>query len=326
MKRNFKKICSLLVVISIVLSMGAISFAEQKVVSVFVDGVQLSFDVNPIIYEGRTLVPMRLIFEALGAKVDWIDETKTAVGVKDGIKIEISINDKKLIKNGEAIELDVPAMLISSRTLVPVRAISESFGCEVGWDGELYKVTITGKNTGASLSEKELEELAKLDAELNQGFKEIVLPKLASVAKDDMKSYIQSKNEDGLKLIDLFYEFTYATAIEAIKGVDIEIGTPDDAAKLVLKYQALIEKAGYSPKEKFVSTFEATPSGKSIIVLEFKDNSGFAAITALEEIRYFVSDKKDSSFSEIKGETKEVIGKTGENKEKFIESVDSALN
>ena len=89
-KTVLKRICAFILVLSTVLSLGVISFAQDKVVTVVVDGKMLEFDVNPVIYEGRTLVPMRLIFESLGAEVTWIDATKTAVGVKGDIKIEIS--------------------------------------------------------------------------------------------------------------------------------------------------------------------------------------------------------------------------------------------
>ncbi len=94
----------------------------------------------------RTLVPMRAIFEALGAEVEWENETQTATATKDGIKVSVTIDSNRMQKNGEEIKLDVPARLVGdSRTLVPLRAVSEAFGCQVEWDEELQRVDIYTK-------------------------------------------------------------------------------------------------------------------------------------------------------------------------------------
>ena len=111
-------------------------------IKVIVNGVELSFDQPPIIENGRTLVPLRAIFEALGADVEWEQSTQTVTAVRDDITVTLTIGSNILIKNGEEIELDVPAQLIGGRTLVPVRAVAESFGAEVGWDQSTRTVTI----------------------------------------------------------------------------------------------------------------------------------------------------------------------------------------
>ena len=103
-------------------------------ITVNVNGKNLSLDQNCVIVKDRTLVPLRAIFEALGADVDWDDATSTVTAVKDGKKISLTIGDKTLIAGGEAKTLDVPPQLIGSRTLVPVRAVSESLGANVNWD------------------------------------------------------------------------------------------------------------------------------------------------------------------------------------------------
>lgn len=116
-------------------------------VSVILNGTKIDFDVQPQIINGRTLVPMRKIFEELGAVVDWEDSTQTAIGTKGDITIKISINDYTLYKNGVPNVLDVPAQLIDSRTLVPIRAISESFGCSVEWEPISQSVLISTYTT-----------------------------------------------------------------------------------------------------------------------------------------------------------------------------------
>lgn len=107
--------------------------ADEGEITVWLDGEMFDFDVPPVIEEGRTLVPMRVIFEALGAKVDWQQDTYTAVAVKGDTKIEITVDNTVMYKNESEIVLDVPARLIDDRTLVPVRAVSESFNAKVDW-------------------------------------------------------------------------------------------------------------------------------------------------------------------------------------------------
>lgn len=100
-------------------------------------------DCLPYIKSDRTMVPMRAIFEALGAEITWDDTTKTAIGVKDGVEVKITIGENVLYKNGEAIDLDCAAEITNDRTMVPVRAISEAFGCTVNWNDETKTVEIT---------------------------------------------------------------------------------------------------------------------------------------------------------------------------------------
>ena len=114
----------------------------NKEIEVFVDGKKLEFDVAPIIVDDRTLVPMRAIFENLGAKVEWFGETRTVVAKTDDVLVSLQIGSKLMYKNNIPTELEVPAMLHNSRTLVPLRAVSEAFGKTVEWNAQKRTVTI----------------------------------------------------------------------------------------------------------------------------------------------------------------------------------------
>lgn len=114
----------------------------NKEIEVFVDGKKLEFDVDPIIVNGRTLVPMRAIFEALGAKVEWYGDTQTVTAKISDTLISLKIGDNKLYKNGIETELEASPVLYNGRTLVPVRAVSESFERNVEWDEKTRTVTI----------------------------------------------------------------------------------------------------------------------------------------------------------------------------------------
>lgn len=116
--------------------------SEKREITVVVDGEELALDAEPIIENGRTLVPMRVIFEALGAKVDWNQETQTATGEKAGVKVSITVGSDKMTVGCAEKELDCAAKNVNGRTLVPVRAIAEAFGAKVSLDNEARRVTI----------------------------------------------------------------------------------------------------------------------------------------------------------------------------------------
>lgn len=123
---------------------------EQEVVNnsgdilVTVNGKFLVFvDQKPVIVGDRTLVPLRAIFETLGADVGWDDLTKTVTANRDDLTVSLAIGSDKLYVNGAEKIIDVPAQIINSRTMVPIRAIAESFGCKVDWNDKNKSVIIT---------------------------------------------------------------------------------------------------------------------------------------------------------------------------------------
>jgi len=111
---------------------------------IFINGKKIKSDVLPKIIDGRTLVPARAIFEAMGAEVDWEEETKTVLINMNNTIISVRIGDKTISVNGKVKEIDVPAQIVNERTLVPLRAISESSGFDVDWDARNKAVIIEG--------------------------------------------------------------------------------------------------------------------------------------------------------------------------------------
>lgn len=111
-------------------------------VELYVNGDKLQTDVNPTIVSGRTLVPLRSIFEALGAEVYWDNNTQTATATKGGIAVKVSINSTTAYVNNISKVLDVPAQIIDSRTMVPARFVSEALNARVIWDSSTQTVYI----------------------------------------------------------------------------------------------------------------------------------------------------------------------------------------
>ena len=132
----------LLVVILAVMMLATAAFAAD--ITVTLNGEAIDFaDQAPAIVEGRTLVPLRAIFEALGASVEWDQATKTVSSTLGEDSISLSVGSTTLVKNGEDITLDVPAQIINSRTMVPARAIAEAYGVGVEWDAATRTVVLT---------------------------------------------------------------------------------------------------------------------------------------------------------------------------------------
>ncbi len=128
-----------------------------KPILVNYNGNNITFDQQPIIENGRTLVPLRAIFEALGATVSWDDASRSVTATKDSTTMTLTINSNLMYLNGKEIKLDVPAKLVNNRTLVPVRVISESFGYKVNWDEKNLKVSIVDELEDSEVSGKVVE-------------------------------------------------------------------------------------------------------------------------------------------------------------------------
>ena len=137
-----KKLIGLIMVIVMLSSLACASVYAEDTISVTINGKAQAYDVMPVIVDSRTLVPMRGIFEALGAEIEWDDSTKTVTGTKGDTKITLQIGNKEAKVGDSVVTLDVPATIVSDRTMVPVRFISESLGCKVDWDGATKTVII----------------------------------------------------------------------------------------------------------------------------------------------------------------------------------------
>lgn len=116
--------------------------AGDKTPTVILDGKAMNFEVPPIIEDGRTLVPLRAIFEAFGASVDWEQRTQTVTATKDQTKVVLKIGSRSPTVNGQTWPLDVPAKIVNNRTLAPLRFVGEAFGGKVDWDQQTRTVTM----------------------------------------------------------------------------------------------------------------------------------------------------------------------------------------
>jgi hypothetical protein len=141
-KKTKQIICQIFLFFTIVLSSNYVTRANQPITVMF-NGQALDFDVPPTIIDGRTMVPLRVIFEAHGANVSWDGINGTVTATMGDLIVTAGIGNVFINVNGVNTEMDVAPVIIDGRTLVPARFVSEALGSDVTWDGNTRTVFIT---------------------------------------------------------------------------------------------------------------------------------------------------------------------------------------
>lgn len=138
----------MLLLLAFTLCFSFFAFAEGEI-QITVNSKPLVTDVPPEITDGRTMVPMRAVFEALGADVNWIGEEQMIIATSGTKIIVLKIGASILnycdvsTQENKNITLDVVPVIKDGRTLIPLRAVSEALGATVDWNGETRAITIT---------------------------------------------------------------------------------------------------------------------------------------------------------------------------------------
>ena len=128
-------ILTLAMLLAFSFTFATVAFANTPQVSVTVDGERVVFeDQQPVIVDGRTLVPVRGVFEHVGFEVDWDYDERVATLTSDDYEVIIPAGSATFTTNGVSHTLDVPAQIIGNRTMLPIRAVLESVGYNVYWD------------------------------------------------------------------------------------------------------------------------------------------------------------------------------------------------
>ena len=123
--------------------LNSISSSSAQDISVQLDGQRLPFDQPPTRVQGRLMVPLRGIFEALKADVVYDGPTRSIQATKDSRVIQLQLGSRQAVIDGQTRILDVPANTIGGRTMVPLRFVAESLGAGVKWDGATKTVLMT---------------------------------------------------------------------------------------------------------------------------------------------------------------------------------------
>lgn len=124
--------------------------AAERPIRVYLDNKLVKFEVQPILENGTTLVPFRAIFEKLGLAVGWDAATETVTGTKDGLTIELVIDDTDAYVNDQLSELELAPRLVDGNTLVPLRFVGEASGKEVKWVQNTSTIYLTTPKSSTS--------------------------------------------------------------------------------------------------------------------------------------------------------------------------------
>lgn len=220
-----KQKISIILVLVLMLSLGHVSFANSDI-TVKLDGETLNFDVQPQLIDGRTMVPLRVIFESLGAVVEWDSDTSTVTAYNELYIVKATIGNNTMLVNGQEKQIDVPPMIVNSRTLVPVRFVAEAFNCDVQWDGNTKTVYITSENNDYSQVEQpqEPDTNSDISVEYYDGthiptytsvtgyngtcgevwyytYNDYVMPYIYEYNESALDNYIDTLNEKGWKTV-----------------------------------------------------------------------------------------------------------------------------
>jgi hypothetical protein len=120
------------------------SSQKTSYIRVFLEEVEIEYDVKPQIISGRTLVPMRFTFESMGLDIEWKAEEQVITGSTDTFTIIFKVGSRRVfLGDGNERVLDVPPQIIENRTLIPLRFLSESLGYNVSWNGDSNVILIS---------------------------------------------------------------------------------------------------------------------------------------------------------------------------------------
>jgi maltose-binding protein MalE len=160
-----KKILPIIISLILIISSVIPASSAQSKIKVTLDGKELKFDADPFISSGRTMVPFRAIFEALGATVEWNADTDTVTGTKGELNIILTINGSTASINGEVIELDSVPIVKNGRTFVPTRFVAENLGVRVYWNNASSTVVLLSDKIDPSMDSSYIEAANPTDEE-----------------------------------------------------------------------------------------------------------------------------------------------------------------
>ena len=153
-----KRILFTVFVSSMLLLIAAAPVSAAPEVTVVLDGKTMSFVVPPQIMNDRTMVPLRAIFEDMGASIVWNGDTQTVTATKDSTVVVLTIGSTSPTINGSVVTIDQPGVIVDGRPLAPLRFVAEAFGATVAWNDDTKTASIS-----TSSDERDNADIVKED-------------------------------------------------------------------------------------------------------------------------------------------------------------------
>lgn len=253
--------------------------AQAADVTVSIDDVPVNFpDVQPIIVNERTYVPLRGVFENLGYTISWDDSVKTATLTFGDTEISANTSDLRITKDGytRAIGGAVFPIIRDGRMLLPVRALSEASGCTVTWDADMHNVGIYTADTTPS-------DYSNPNGTGTKG-EEDYIQKAYDLCDEVKHIAAKSNNEALLRFLGKGYENAKTLNISSAQNALIKKAADDIYA---------LEPAGSTGKlQPFFKTYADTLC-KFIIITESYENGEYTAEEAIAQIDLLKEEKDE---------------------------------
>ncbi|TDF99390.1 N-acetylmuramoyl-L-alanine amidase family protein [Paenibacillus piri] len=148
------------------LAVPLMAFAAEQPIHLFLNGKALAAEVAPKIVQGNTVVPVRVIAESLGSKVQWEEKSRKVTVAKDDINIQLFINKQEVTVNNKRFQLETAPAIMDGSTMLPLRFVSEQFGVKVTWDEPTRSVFLFQET---DMSDDEADLAAELEGEAVDG-------------------------------------------------------------------------------------------------------------------------------------------------------------
>lgn len=213
--------------ISVSLFLSAMVMTQAKPLELFYDGKAHAYHLpaitlyvneekvktqimDPVQIDDRVLVPVREVFEPMGAGVEWnAKDSIVYITYKDSLLI-LQVNQKTAWLNNEALTLDVPGKIINEKLMVPVRFISEAMGFDVKWEQATQSVYIN--------EQSKIEEPIVIPTPPIETTQPTTLPNTYIGNMNIHTSYIASQNDDKANIISTEVIQEYGQTVALING------------------------------------------------------------------------------------------------------------
>jgi peptidyl-prolyl cis-trans isomerase B (cyclophilin B) len=146
-------------------------------IQLMVDHKQIQTNVPPQVLNGRTVAPLRVVFETLGAKVSYDSRNNLIIAKRGSTNIVLKLNDTQASVNGKQVKLEAPAVSFQGSTMVPLRFVTESFNAEINWDAAKRIISVYS------------QRLPLITIEMHDG-KKIVLELYPKLAPNTVHNFI----------------------------------------------------------------------------------------------------------------------------------------
>ena len=257
-------------------AMTATAFANETV-KLTINGASVGSEVPPQIINGHTMVPVRTIFEGVGARVSWDADTKTITGKKGSTIVTMQVDSNIVTVDGESKTIEAAPVIIDGRTLAPVRYVAEAFGGRVDWNPDTKVANIRTYKNKEAVTEATTES-PKLSVEVKK--------RVVNAVSAEIGNYSVGKAESAAKLKKEFFDSTVKPNWDKAVQNDVDVNyinamgtlyiTYSDAAKTIDFYYrtepySSLSTTSYSckeVKEKIVAIMKQAIDTEDISLLE----------------------------------------------------------